>query len=85
MSGRTWNLAPTRGDYALPGNVTPRQLAGRTRKRIAALRESVEQLSAPWIDVYNPVDDALRGLLDAFAEFERTVDDAIAYLDEAAP
>lgn len=79
------NLVPTRGDYALPSNVSPRQLAGRTRRSLNSIRERIEQLSVPWADVDNAVVWALDDLLVAFDEFERTVNQSVDYLMEAAP
>ncbi len=79
------SLAPTRGEQALPTGLTPKILASRTKRSLKSMREKIEQLSAPWIDVDPMVDFALDDLLAAFDKFEAHVNDSVKYLQEPAP
>ncbi len=78
-------LLPTRADYILPGNTTPKRLAARTKRKMTSIRENIETLSAPWIEIDNSVEGALDELIAAFDEFERQIDGSVDYLLETAP
>lgn len=79
------DLFPTRGDLLLPANVTPRRLAARTKRSLTSIRQRIEALSGPWIEVDGAVEFELESLLDAFDRFERTIDGSVKYLNEPAP
>lgn len=77
-------MLPTRGQYALPGNKTPKQLAAQTKRQMAQIRANIEKLSEPWADVDNSVDGAKDQLMAAFEDFERHINGAVQYLLECA-
>jgi len=78
-------LFPTRGDYVLPTNVTPRRLAARTKRNISHVRKKIQQLADPWIDVDSAIEFAVDELLVHLDEFEGRVDESITYLEEVSP
>lgn len=73
----------TRAEYY---SIKPKALAAQSKRRIAAIRNRIHPLVAPWEDVTtiaNNLADDLLAALDAFEEF--STKEGIEYLNEEMP
>ena len=73
-----------RAQTILARGVTPKVLRGRTMKSVASIKERIDALSLPYVDVDNSVEGAKQVLMAAFGEFERHIMDTQKYLEEVA-
>ena len=64
--------------------VKPKVLAARTKRRLKSIRARIEGLGAAFDEVDNSVTFEAQALLGAFDEFEKTVNQSVDWLNEAA-
>ena len=62
--------------------IKPKVLAARTKRSLSSIREKIEKLSMPWMEIDNSVDGALDELIAAFDQFERCIQGSIDYLND---
>lgn len=65
--------------------VKPKVLAARTKRSLKNIREKITALSAPWEEINDGLRLEVQELLDHLDEFERSVDETVEWLNEAAP
>jgi len=75
-------LFPTRSEQI---GIKPRVLAARTRKSLGSIRERIEELSRPWVEIDNSIEGARDELVAQFDEFARSIEESIRWLEEEAP
>lgn len=62
--------------------VKPKVLAARTRRSLRGLRERIDALAAPWMDIDDNIRLEVDELLAQFDEFERSIEETVKWLHE---
>lgn len=65
--------------------VKPKVLAARTKRSLKGIRERISQLAVPWEEINDGLRLEVEELLAHFDEFERSIDETVEWLNEAAP
>lgn len=64
---------------------TPRKLRAAHKRRIEQISKSLISISGDWEDLTNGPIEAVDAVLAALEELETALDEAVDYLEEAAP
>lgn len=72
----------SRAQLILPKGITPKRLKAQSLRSIAAIKQRIEQLAAPYMEVDNSIDGAMHELMAAFDEFENRINETQRFLEE---